>query len=293
MFSVLGLDATSSELLVLLFLAAFAVLAGFFGGLLGLGGGLFVVPMLVLLFRVPIAVAVATSLVAVIATSSGSASSALGRGLADLRLGMFLETATVVGGLVGALLTVAVLAGDQQFLDFAFVPTVLAPAYLTLRRPREDTRRDAPPDPLARRLRLSGSYFDEPTGRTVDYEVTGTPLGLLSSGLAGFVSGLLGIGGGLFYVPAMNSLMNVPIRVASATSTFMIGVTATASALVYLLAGEVALFWTAPLVVGILLGSRLGADAHRTIPVVALKRLFVGALIVAAALMALRGAGVV
>lgn len=293
MLDVLGLGPSLSVGVVIGFLLAFAILAGLAGGVLGLGGGLFVVPMLVLVFRLTPTVAIAASLVSVIATSSGAASTYVGEGLSDVRLGMFLEIATVLGGLFGALVTVFLLASAQQVLIFAFVPAVVVPAVLMLRTPHVDVLAHPPADPLARRLRLGGSYHEALTGETVRYEVTGTRVGLAFSALAGVVSGLLGIGGGMFYVPAMNTFMNVPFRVASATSNFMIGVTATASAFVYLFGGSVALFWTAPIALGMFLGSRLSAGLHRTVAHHALKYAFAGVLFFAAALMMLRGLGVI
>ncbi|HEV2316844.1 MAG TPA: sulfite exporter TauE/SafE family protein [Thermoplasmata archaeon] len=291
MFTILGLDPTVSVLLVLVFLFVFAVGAGLLGGMLGLGGGVFIVPMLILLFGLSPPVAIATSLVAVIATSSGAASTYASEGLADLRIAMFLEVATVIGGVLGAIVTVAVLAHAPDLLVLAFVPVVLVPAGLMFRQRRSDTVRDPPRDAWADRLRLHGEYYDE-GGHRIDYRVTGTRAGLALSGIAGVLSGLFGIGGGIVYVPAMNGFMNVPIRVAGATSNFMIGMTASASAIIYLFAGEVALFWCAPIVVGMMVGSRLGIGYQRSASVSQLKVTFAVVLVVAAILMALRGVGV-
>lgn len=292
MFAILGLDPVASLVVVLGFLVGFAFVAGLIGGLLGLGGGLFVVPVLILVFRVPAPVAIAASLVAVIATSSGSASSYVGEGLTDIRVGMFLEVATVVGALAGALITVLLLANQPQFLIFAFVPVVLVSAALMFLSRGRDTDPSPRPDPLADRFRLHGHFEDAQGVQRIPYQVTGTRVGLAFSALAGVVSGLLGVGGGIFYVPALNAFMNVPFRVASATSNFMIGVTATASAIIYLLAGEVALFWTAPIVIGMLLGSRVAVHVSRNTRPQSLKLLFAALLVFAALSMALRGFGV-
>jgi uncharacterized membrane protein YfcA len=291
MLEVLGQGPEASALLVVLIVALFSVLAGYLGALLGLGGGLLLVPMLILLFHVAPAVAFAASLVAVIATSSGSASAYVGEGLADTRLGMFLEVATVVGSLAGAVVTVFLLANQTQLLTLAFVPVVLLAAVLMYRTRGSGDRVRTTPDRVARSLRLGGSYFDPQLHERVPYDVGRTDIGLAFSAFAGVVAGLLGIGGGLFYVPAMNTFMGVPMRVAGATSNFMIGVTATAGALVYLLGGQVALFWTAPAVLGMLLGSRLGIAGHRTYSSGRLKSLFVIVLALAALLMTLRGVG--
>jgi uncharacterized protein len=251
--------------------------------------------MLILVFHVQPVLAIAASLVAVIATSSGAAASYVGRGLANTRLGMFLEIATVIGGLAGAGLTVFVLNTPlgNRILTLAFVPVVLAAAVLMYRGRNARRESPPPPDPLAHRLRLGGVYHDENEGRDIPYEVGRTGTGLAFSAIAGLVSGLLGIGGGVFYVPAMNTFMGVPIRIAGPTSNFMIGVTATAGAIVYLFGGDVALFWTGPVVLGILLGSRLGTVSHRSVSTERLKRLFIVVLVFAALLMALRGLGVI
>ncbi len=290
MLTVLGLSPEVSLVVVLLFLLVYSFVAGLAGGLFGLGGGIFVVPMLILVFQLPPALAIATSLVAVIATSCGAASTFVGAGIADIRVGMFLEVATVVGGLIGAILTVFVLANYEQVLLFAFVPAVIYPAFLMVQRRAHHAVPDPPRDPLADRLRLHGAFPTE-TGTWRSFRVTGTRPGFFLSGLAGVVSGLLGIGGGVFYVPAMNVFMNLPVRVASGTSNFMIAVTATASAIVYLLAGRVALFWTVPIVVGMLAGSRLASGYHSRVGTWTFKVIFATILLFTAALMALRGLG--
>jgi uncharacterized membrane protein YfcA len=284
--------ALSTVLLVAL-IAAVAVGAGMVGALLGLGGGLFMVPALVVLFGLDIHLAIAASLVSVVATSSGSATTYVHEGLSDLRLAMFLEVATVIGGIAGAVVTVTVLAHRSDLLVLAFVPVVVAAAVLMFRSRREDVRREAPRDRVAERLGLRGSYYDERLGRVVVYRASRTGAGLAVSAVAGVVSGLLGIGGGTFKVPAMNSFMNIPIRVATATSNFMIGVTAAAGAVVYALSGQVAVSVTAPVALGMLAGTTLGARWHRFASFGQLKIGFGAILVVAAAVMVLRGAGVI
>jgi uncharacterized protein len=250
-------------------LALFSIAAGLVGALLGLGGGLFLVPVMIVLFGVDAQTAIVASLVSIIATSSGSASTYVREGLSDLRVAMFLEVSTV------------------------FVPVVVLAAVLMYRTRAVDVRPDPPADSWADRLRLHGRYFDSVHNDWVEYRVTGTKPGLLLSAAAGVVSGLLGVGGGMFYVPGMNTLMNVPVRVAGATSNFMIGVTATAGALVYLLFGHLAVGLAAPVVIGVLTGSLIGARLHRTAPAASLKALFVPILGLAAAVMLLRGLGVI
>jgi uncharacterized membrane protein YfcA len=282
-----------SPLGAFLVLLALAFAAGAIGAALGTGGGLFLVPGLVLLFGLDIHLAIAASLVSVIATSSAAAGNDVESGLTNVRLSMFLESGTAVGGVLGALVAVTVLASHSDVLAFAFVPVVLVAAVLMASSRDRDIVPNPTPDPVSRRLRLDGEYLAPETGARRAYRVTNAPLGLAFAGLAGLASGLLGLGGGIFKVPAMNALMNVPLRVASATSTFMIGVTAAAGAIVYLFAGDVVLAVVAPVVLAVFVGTVVGRRyAHRA-PVGRLKVLFVGVLVVAAVLMVARGLGAV
>jgi uncharacterized protein len=274
-------------------LALFSVAAGLVGALLGLGGGLFLVPVMIVLFGVDAQTAIVASLVSVIATSSGSAASYVREGLSDLRIAMFLEVSTVLGSIAGALVSVALLAGRSQILTLIFVPVAVFAAVVMFRSRAVDVRPDPPHDSWANRLGLHGRYYDNARGDWVVYRVTGTKPGLVVAGIAGIISSLLGIGGGIFYVPGLNALMNVPVRVASATSNFMIGVTATAGALVYVLFGHLAVGLAGPVVIGVLVGSLVGARIHRTAPATLLKGLFVPILGLAAFVMLLRGLGVI
>jgi uncharacterized protein len=275
--------------LVLLVLIAFG--AGALGASTGTGGGLFLVPALVLVFGLDIHLAIAASLVSVIATSSASAARDVEADLTNVRLGMFLETGTAVGGVVGALIAVTVLASRSNVLAFVFVPVVLLAAVLMASARDRDLDPHPTPDAWAKRLRLDGKYVGPVTGIHRSYQVTGTRIGLAMAVLAGTASGLLGIGGGIFKVPAMNALMNVPLRVATATSTFMIGVTAAAGALVYLFAGDVVLAIVAPVVLAVFAGTVVGRRYGHTAPVARLNVLFIGVLVIAAFLMVLRGVG--
>jgi uncharacterized protein len=279
------------EFVVLLML--FSIAAGFVGALLGLGGGVFMVPVMIVLFGIDAQTAIVASLVGVIATSSGSASAYVKEGLSDLRVAMFLEVATVIGGIAGAVVSVTLLSGRSQLLTLFFVPIVVLSAIMMYRTRATDVRKDPPPDSWADRLKLHGRYYSFVRNKMVDFQVTGTKGGLVVSGAAGVISSLLGVGGGLFYVPGMNTLMNIPVRVATATSNFMIGVTATAGALVYLFFGHLAVGLAAPLATGILVGSVVGARLHRTAPATTLKALFVPILGLAATVMLLRGFGII
>lgn len=275
----------------LLLLVVVAVGAGLLGALVGVGGGIVLVPILVLLFGVEIHLAIAASLVAVTANSCGAASTFVEEGLTDLRIGMFLETATAVGGLAGAVVAVTFLASHDDVLALAFLPVILLALVLLLRQPNTGTRPDARPDWLARRLRLEGEYVARATGTVTPYRVSRAGAGLGLAGVSGFFSGLIGVGGGGLNVPAMNGVMNIPLRPAAATSTFMIGVTASAGTLVFLFAGDLQLFLAAPLAVGSVVGSYVGSIFQDRAKAGALRALLLGVLVLASAVMAARGLG--
>jgi uncharacterized membrane protein YfcA len=229
---------------------------GLVGSLLGLGGGVFLVPLLTLALGVPFRAAVAASLVSVIATASASSTVNLDRGLVNMRLGLALEVATSVGGLAGGL-TAALLSPRQLFLLFGLVLAAMG-VMVALRSGRRNVIADLGVDPG----RLGGRLLEGQT--TFVYRVKRLPLALLASLVAGAISGLLGLGGGIIKVPILNTFCGVPIRVAAATSAFMIGVTAAASAFIYSGRGDVVLPLTAAVALGALPGSLLGARlTHR------------------------------
>jgi uncharacterized membrane protein YfcA len=259
--------------------------AGLLGSLVGVGGGIIVVPVLTLALGVSIQKAIAASIISVIATSSGAAASYVSERITNLRLGMLLEIATVLGALVGATLA-TVIAGRWLFLLFA---VVLAYTAWSMSRPRRAEGGEVVPDRWADRLKLHGSYFDRALGREVSYRVARTRLGLAVSGVAGVVSGLLGIGGGVLKVPVMNLAMGLPIKVCTATSNFMIGVTAATSAAVYYVRGEVLPFVAAPVAVGVLLGAKTGARLLGGMPQQRVRLIFVLVLVVSAAQMLWKG----
>ncbi|MCC6579714.1 MAG: sulfite exporter TauE/SafE family protein [Phycisphaeraceae bacterium] len=235
---------------------AISIAAGVFGSILGLGGGIIVVPALSLWLGVDIRYAIGASIVSVIATSSGAGAAYIKDHMVNIRVGMFLELATTLGALAGAFFA-GVITGRWLYLAFG---AVLVYTALAMWRRRETTgtegiRRDRLADALA----LHASYFDQATGRRSDYRVRRTGFGAGLSTMAGVLSGLLGIGGGIIKVPVMSISMGIPIKVATATSTFMIGVTAAASAGVYFARGDIDPFIAGPTAVGVLCGSLLGA----------------------------------
>jgi uncharacterized membrane protein YfcA len=243
-------------------------LAGFLGALTGLGGGVVVVPMLALLFHVDIRYAIGASLVSVIATSSGAAAAYVREGFSNIRIGMFLETATTVGAVVGAAIALHV---PTSSIAIVFGLVLLYSAYLSSRH-REEHRTQMQSSKLADKLRLSGTY-PTPTGKQA-YAVTGVPAGYGLMFGAGVLSGLLGIGSGAVKVLAMDQAMKIPFKVSTTTSNFMIGVTAAASAGLYLSRGYIAPGITMPVMLGVLAGSMVGARVLVKAKVKALRYLF-------------------
>ena len=230
-----------------------SALAGFLGALTGLGGGVVIVPLLALLFKVDIHYAIGASLVSVIATSSGAAAAYVKEGFSNIRIGMFLEIATTLGALLGAFLATRISSGAIAIV-FGFV--LIYSACLSLRRHAHDGQ-EVPPDRLASRLKMNGSY-PAPEGRR-RYNVTNVPSGFGLMLGAGTLSGLLGIGSGAVKVLAMDQVMKIPFKVSTTTSNFMIGVTAAASAGVYLSRGFVDPALSMPVMLGVLAGSFLGS----------------------------------
>jgi uncharacterized membrane protein YfcA len=227
--------------------------AGLLGALTGLGGGVVLVPLLTLFFNVDIRYAIGASLVSVIATSSGSAASYVKQGFANIRIGMFLEIATTLGALLGAFLTTHIPVAATAII---FGVMLLCSAY-SARQPRSAAERNVPPDALATRLRMNGSF---PEGDELrHYNVQNLPAGFSLMFGAGALSGLLGIGSGAMKVLAMDQAMKMPFKVSTTTSNFMIGVTAAASAGVYLSRGYIDPGLAMPVMLGVLLGSLLGA----------------------------------
>ena len=230
-----------------------SLVAGLVGALTGLGGGVVLVPLLSLFFKVDIRYAIGASLVSVIATSSGAAAAYVKEGFSNIRIGMFLEIATTLGALLGANLAARV---STHAIAIVFGVVLLFSAYFS-REPRSLTERAVPPDPLATRLRLNGSFPDVDGIRS--YNVQHVPAGWALMFGAGALSGLLGIGSGAMKVLAMDQAMKIPFKVSTTTSNFMIGFTAAASAGVYLNRGYVDPGLAMPVMLGVLAGSLLGA----------------------------------
>jgi uncharacterized protein len=243
------------EALFILTLFLVSIFAGVFGSIVGLGGGVVIIPILTLGFGVDIHFAIGASIVAIIATSSGAAATYVRDKITNLRVGMFLELATTTGAIIGAgLATYA----DSFALELIFGAILLVSLVPTVKRVGEDLPKNPELTGLALRLSLKGSYT-EPDGRRVDYNATRPKAGLVGMLVAGMLSGLLGIGSGTFKVLSMDLAMKLPMKVSTTTSNFMIGVTAAASAGIYFLRGDVNPVIVAPVALGIVLGALVGA----------------------------------
>jgi uncharacterized membrane protein YfcA len=259
------------------------VVAGFLGALAGLGGGVVLVPMLVLLFGVDIRYAIGASLVSVIATSSGAAAAYVREGYSNVRVGMFLEIATTLGALSGALVAARV---PTNGLAIVFGCVLLYSAYLAGRR-QDHSSEEAVSDRWATLLRLDSTY---PTAAGEQaYHVRGVPAGFGLMYVAGVLSGLLGIGSGAVKVLAMDHAMRLPFKVSTTTSNFMIGVTAAASAGVYLRRGYIDPGLAMPVVLGVLLGSMQGARVLASAPARRLRVVFMWVIVALAAEMLFNG----
>lgn len=268
--------------------------AGVFGSLLGLGGGVLLVPLLTLGFGLPLREAVGVSLVAVIVTSSASAAVYLERHVANLRLGMTLELFSASGALVGGVVAFAL---SDQLLAGLFTILLMYTALTMARKPEEassavpasieadggvDADVDTPTSVVAAARDAAADLTGGPGPGSPPYVVRNLRWGIIGSLFAGLVSALLGIGAGIVKVPLMNLAMGVPLRVATATSNLMIGITAAASAIIYLLRGGIDPYVAGPTAVGVFLGASLGSRTVHRVDVRVLRLLFIAVLLVTA-----------
>ena len=271
-----------------------AVLAGFLGSLVGLGGGIIITPALTILFGIDIKYAIGASIVAVIATSSGSAIAFVKDHVSNMRVGMLLEVFTTAGGVVGALMA-GIFSSKLLYIFFSLILLnsfygMLKKTGLITKVKKEEEKVEN--DKYADRYKLNSTYYDKATGKTVVYNVTNVPQGSLVMFGAGFASGLLGIGSGAFKVVALDSYMKLPIKVSTATSNFMMGVTATASALIYFFNGTINPVVAAPIAIGTLIGSRTGAKVMQRLDAKYIRYIFLPILLFTIINMLLKGLGV-
>jgi uncharacterized membrane protein YfcA/uncharacterized membrane protein len=279
----------SFSLPIFAFIFVGSLAAGLLGSLMGLGGGILVVPLLTLVFKLPISFAIGTSVISVIGTSSGAAAAYVRDHLTNMRVGMFLELATTVGAISGAFLVTLLAPG---ILAVIFGVVLLFSVAPIVRKMGEELPQGVKNDRWASRLRLASSYPDRRMGQEVAYQVTHTPSGFAMMYLAGLISGLLGVGSGTLKVLALDTLMRLPLKVSTTTSNFMIGVTAAASAGIYFSRGDIPPLVAAPVALGVLVGALVGARLLTRLSNRTLRLVFLPVVVVSAVEMVLHGLGI-
>ncbi|MBU6474940.1 MAG: DUF1634 domain-containing protein [Alphaproteobacteria bacterium] len=265
-----------------------SLFAGLTGALVGLGGGVFIVPLLTLGFHVPFMLAVGASIVSVIATSSGAAAAYVRDRMTNLRIGMFLEIATAAGAIVGAALTAYL---DVQVLFVVFGAVLLVSVLPLVTRMGEEFPAHVENHKWAERLRLPSVYPDRRAGADIPYKVAHIGAGFSMMCVAGLLSGLLGIGSGVFKVLAMDTFMRLPMKVSTTTSNFMIGVTAAASAGIFFQRGDIDPMIAAPVALGVLAGATLGAKLLTRLSNKHIRMVFAPVIVLVALNMLARGLG--
>jgi uncharacterized membrane protein YfcA len=270
-----------------------SIFAGALGSILGLGGGIIVIPALTLLFGVDIRYAIGASIVSVIATSSGAAARYVRDHMTNIRVAIFLEVATTTGAIFGAILSSYI---QSRFLFLLFSLLLLQSAFTMWRRgdpeKKELSKTPSKGHPWAHFLKLHSHYPDFHLGKNVNYVVENVPLGFLYMFGAGILSALLGIGSGALKVLAMDSAMKLPIKVSSATSNFMIGVTAAASAGAYYMKGDIKPEIAAPVALGVLIGSYIGAGLMTKMKSHLIRKIFIFILLIISVQMGIKGLGI-
>jgi uncharacterized membrane protein YfcA len=270
----------------LISLSLISVVAGLLGSVIGLGGGVIIVPVLTLVYHVDIRLAIGASILSVIATSSGAAVTYVKEKLTNLRVGMFLEIATTIGALTGAYITTLI---DPKLLFILFAVVLIYSALTLLRKRKGKEALTKSHDKIANYLNLHGEYYDQKSKKLIRYKVTNTRLGLGIMYVAGLASALLGVGSGALKVPAMDVAMHMPMKASAATSDFMIGVTAAASAGAYFVRGEINPLIAGPVVLGVLVGAIIGSRLLNRASFNAIKYLFIAVLAVISIEMLQRG----
>jgi uncharacterized membrane protein YfcA len=266
-----------------------SLVAGGAGAVLGLGGGILLIPILTLFYGVDLRYAMGASIISVIATSSGAAATYLRTSLSNVRIGLFLTLATVAGALVGAALAgIVPIRALQLLLGLALAYSTVT----TLRQLHVEVPEMGEAHPLALRFELEGSYYDVALDREVKYRATHVGRGFAAMFGAGLLSGLLGIGSGAFKVLAMDYFMRLPMKVSTATSNFMIGITSAASAGVYFARGDIHPLLAAPVAVGVMVGAALGTRLMGRLRNTTVRKAFLPVLGWLAISMILRGLGI-
>jgi uncharacterized protein len=277
-----------SPLLFVMAVLGTSIGAGVAGAILGLGGGILLVPVLTMFFGVDLRDAMGTSIVSVVATSCGAAAAYLRSGLSNIRIGLFLSMATVSGAIVGA---AAVGVVPERALALILGGALAYSGFVTLRQLNLDIPEAPPYDALTARFGLEGVYYDATLDREVKYRATHVGRGAVAMVGAGVLSGLLGIGSGAFKVLAMDYFMRLPMKVSTATSNFMIGITASASAVIYFGRGDIRPVLACPVAVGVLAGAYLGTRLLSRLRNTTVRRVFLPVIVYLSAAMMLRGLG--
>lgn len=267
------------------------IFAGIMGSILGIGGGMIVTPIVTLAMGLDIKYAIGASIIAVIATSSGSTIAFLKDDVLNLRVAMFLEIATTIGAIIGALLTGAF---DPLILYILFGSLLVFSSWNMYRKMRsgQEVLQQVQADKWAEKFNLNSSYYDKNTKQQIEYQVENVPGGFLIMLGAGLASGMLGIGSGAFKVMAMDGTMKMPLKPSSATSNLMMGVTAAASATVYFFNGSIRPDLAVPLALGILGGSTIGTRIMQILPSKIIRLIFIPILLYLGLQMILKGFGV-
>ncbi len=263
----------------------FSILAGAIGALVGIGGGIIIIPILILIFHINIKIAIGASIISVIATSSSAASVYLKDKIINIRVGMLLEIATTIGAITGAEI-MGILNTTVLLYIFAFVLLISIIPLLKNRDQEVDEKVEN--DNITNYLKLSSSYYDKLKNKEIHYNVTNIPGGFIIMYVAGLISGLLGIGSGVFKVLALDDVMKLPMKVSTTTSNMMIGVTAAASAFIYLINGYINPYIAIPVMIGVFIGSYYGTKLIGKTSNVYLKKIFILVILVIAIEMILR-----
>lgn len=265
-----------------------SIVAGTLGSILGLGGGIIIIPVLTLVFDVKIEHAIGASIIAVIATSSGAAVAYIKDKVTNIRIGMFLEMATTVGAITGALIGGFL---NSKYLFIIFSLLMFYSTFMMISKRGSELPQNVVQDPLADKFNLHGEYYDKALKKNIKYNVSGVKSGFGVMYVAGVISGLLGIGSGSFKVMAMDVFMKLPMKVSSSTSNFMIGVTAAASASVYLSRGDIIPSIAGPVALGVLLGATIGAKIMQHLKSKTIRMIFIPVLFYVAIQMFIKGLG--
>jgi uncharacterized membrane protein YfcA len=278
-----------SPLIYLLVIFITSIGAGTAGAILGLGGGMLLVPILTMFFGVDLRYAMGAGIISVIATSSGAAAAYLKTRLSNIRVGLFLGMATTCGAVLGAHLTTIL---PVHIIEFLLALSLGYSAVVAVQQFNVELPGEVPDNGWSKRFSLEGEYFDIPLGRNVSYCATHVGLGFGAMFGAGVLSGLLGIGSGAFKVLAMDYFMRLPMKVSTATSNFMVGLTAAASAGVYLSTGKIHPMLSVPVAAGVLTGAAIGTRIMSQLRNVTVRKAFLPILIYLAASMLLRSLGI-